>query len=78
MIAPVLQVNGSHPHLAVSSSGGPARSARSGHRQVIGFRAFDKNAYPREDDLFDAAMYAVLVSFGGATEARWSRLKRAA
>jgi hypothetical protein len=32
-------------------------------RQVTGFRAFDKDAYRREDDLFDAAMYAVLVSW---------------
>jgi hypothetical protein len=33
-------------------------------RQVTGFRAFDKDAYRPEDDLFDAAMYAVLVSLG--------------
>ncbi len=46
-------------------------------RQVTGFRAFDKDAYRREDDLFDAAMYAVLVSLGDGTEAHWSRLKRA-
>jgi hypothetical protein len=46
-------------------------------RQVTGFRAFDKDAYRREDDLFDAAMYAVLVSLSDGTEARWSRLKRA-
>jgi hypothetical protein len=46
-------------------------------RQVTGFRAFDKDALRREDDLFDAAMYAVLVSLGDGTEARWSRLKRA-
>jgi hypothetical protein len=46
-------------------------------RQVTGFRAFDKDAYRREDDLFDAAMYAVLVSLGDGTEARWPRLKRA-
>jgi hypothetical protein len=45
-------------------------------RQVTGFRAFDKDAYRREDDLFDAAMYAALVSLGDGTEARWSRLKR--
>jgi hypothetical protein len=45
-------------------------------RQVTGFRAFDKDAYRREDDLFDAAMYAVLVSLGDGTEARWSRLQR--
>jgi hypothetical protein len=47
-------------------------------RQVTGFRAFDKDAYRREDDLFDAVMHAVLVSPGDGTEARWSRLKRAA
>ena len=46
-------------------------------RQVTGFRAFDKDAYRREDDLFDAAMYAALVSLSDGTEARWSRLKRA-
>ena len=46
--------------------------------QVTGFRAFDKDAYRREDDLFDAAMYAVLVSLGDGTEARRSRLRRAA
>jgi hypothetical protein len=45
-------------------------------RQVTGFRAFDKDAYRSEDDLFDAAMYSVLVSLGDGTEARWSRLKR--
>ena len=42
-------------------------------RQVTGFRAFDKDAYRREDDLFDAAIYSVLVSLGDGTEARWSR-----
>ena len=47
-------------------------------RQVTGFRAFDKDAYDREDDLFDAAMYAVLLSLGDGTDGRWSRLKRAA
>jgi hypothetical protein len=47
-------------------------------RQVTGFRAFGKDAYRREDDLFGAAMYTVLVSLGDGTEARWSRLKRAA
>jgi len=56
------------------------RGAIANHltRQVTGFRAFDKDAYKREDDLFDAAMYAVLVSLGDGTEARWSRLKRVA
>jgi hypothetical protein len=45
--------------------------------QVTGFHAFDRDAYKREDDLFDAAIYAALVSLGDGTEARWSRLKRA-
>jgi hypothetical protein len=44
-------------------------------RQVTGFRAFDKDAYRREDDIFDAKMYAELMSLGDATEAR-SRLKQ--
>jgi hypothetical protein len=39
-------------------------------RQVTGFRAFDKDAYRREDDLYDAAMYAALISLGDGTEAR--------
>jgi hypothetical protein len=47
-------------------------------RKVTGFRAFDKDAYRREDDLFDAGVYAVLLSLGDGTEARCSRLKRAA
>ena len=46
-------------------------------RQVTGFRAFDKDAYRREDDLYDAAMYAALISLGDGTEARWSRLNGA-
>jgi hypothetical protein len=41
------------------------------------FRAFDKNAYRREDDLFDAAMHSVLLSLGDGTGARF-RLKRVA
>jgi hypothetical protein len=41
---------------------------------VTRFRAFCKDVYRREDDLFDAAMCAVLVSLGDRTEARWSRL----
>jgi hypothetical protein len=45
-------------------------------RQVTGFRAFDKEVY-REDDLFVATMYAVIVSLDDGTVARWSRLKRA-
>jgi hypothetical protein len=46
-------------------------------KQVTGFRAFDKDAYRREDDLYDAAMYAALVSLGDGNEGRWSRLSRA-
>jgi hypothetical protein len=46
-------------------------------RQVTGFRAFDRDAYKREDDLYDAAIYSVLVSFGDGTQMRWSKLKRA-
>jgi hypothetical protein len=33
-------------------------------RQITGFRAFDKDASRREDDLFDAAMYAALTAIG--------------
>ena len=47
-------------------------------RQVTGFRAFDKDSYKREDDLFDAAMYAALVSIGDGVAMRWSKLKRQA
>lgn len=47
-------------------------------KQVTGFHAFDKDSYKREDDLFDAGLYSVLVSLGDGTESRWSRLKRAA
>ena len=47
-------------------------------RQVTGFRAFDKDAYKREDDLYDAATYAALVALGDGTEQRWSRLARRA
>jgi hypothetical protein len=56
------------------------RGAAANHlvRQVTGFRAFDKDAYRREDDLFDAAIYAALITLGDGTEARWSRLKRVA
>ena len=46
--------------------------------QVTGFHAFDKQSYKREDDLYDAAMYAALVSLGDGTEARWGQLKRVA
>jgi hypothetical protein len=47
-------------------------------RQVTGFKAFDKDAYRREDDLYDATMYSALVSIGDGTESRWSRLPRVA
>jgi hypothetical protein len=47
-------------------------------RQVTGFTTFDKEAYKREDDLLDAAVYSILVSLDDGTEARWSSLKRAA
>ena len=46
-------------------------------RQVTGFRASDKDAYRREDDLFDAATHTMLAFLGDGTEARWSQLKRA-
>lgn len=55
-------------------AGGEAKlfDARQAHelprRQVAGFRAPDKEACRREDDLFCAAMYAVLVSLGDGTE----------
>ena len=55
----------------------PPRCRRQPPR-ATGFRAFDKDAYRREDDLFDAEMYAALVSLGDGTEARWSRIKGAA
>jgi hypothetical protein len=35
----------------------------------MGFRTFHKDAYRLVDDLFDAAMYAVLASLGDGTEA---------
>ena len=77
------------PHAAVGRMkiGRSALERRSNYRgvlanhltkQVTGFKAFDKEAYRREDDLYDAAMYATLVSLGHGTEARWSRLKRVA
>jgi hypothetical protein len=43
-------------------------------KQVTGFRAFDKDANKREDDLFDAAMYAALV-LGDGLETRWDALQ---
>ena len=75
------------PHAAAGrvKIGRPAFDKRSSYRgvmanhlvrQVSGFRAFDRDAYKREDDLYDAAMYAALVSLGDGTEMRWSRLKR--
>jgi hypothetical protein len=45
-------------------------------KQVCGFHAYDKEAYRREDDLLDAALYAALISLGDGLEARWERFKR--
>jgi hypothetical protein len=45
-------------------------------RQVTGFKTFDKEAYKREDDLLDAAVYSILLSLGDGTKMRWSRLTR--
>jgi hypothetical protein len=47
-------------------------------KQVTGFKTFDKAASKREDDLLDAAVYAVLVGLGDGIEQRWSGLVRAA
>jgi hypothetical protein len=47
-------------------------------RQVTGFKTFDKEAYRREDDAYDAFSYSVLLTLGDGLETRWSRLKRAA
>jgi hypothetical protein len=44
-------------------------------RQVTGFHAFDKDSYKREDDAFDAVMYAALVSLGDGTERQWAGLE---
>jgi hypothetical protein len=40
-------------------------------RQVTGFKAFDREAYKREDDLFDATAYAALVGLGDARDRAW-------
>jgi hypothetical protein len=47
-------------------------------RQVTGFRAFDKDAAKREDDLFDSAMYAALVSLGDGAANQWAGRRRVA
>jgi hypothetical protein len=47
-------------------------------RQVCGFHAFDKEAYKREDDLFDAFTYSVLKGLGDGAAVRWDKLKRVA
>jgi hypothetical protein len=47
-------------------------------KQLCGFRALDKEAYRRENDPFDAAMYVTLVYLVDGTENQWARLKRAA
>jgi hypothetical protein len=43
-------------------------------RQVTGFKAFDKDAYKREDDLFDATTYAALVGLGDGRDQQWAAL----
>ena len=40
---------------------------------MTGFHAFDKDAYRREDDLLDAALYSALVALGDGTEKRWEQ-----
>jgi hypothetical protein len=45
-------------------------------RQVTGFRTFDKDSYKREDDLFDAAIYAALVGLGDGLAGLWANLER--
>ncbi len=46
--------------------------------QVTGFRAFDKKAGKRADDLSDAFVYSVLRCLGDGRARRWERLKRVA
>jgi hypothetical protein len=45
--------------------------------QITGFRAFDKKASKRADDLADAFMYAVLRCLGDGRARRWDKIKRA-
>jgi hypothetical protein len=45
-------------------------------KQFCGYHAFDKDSYRREDDLYDAATYAALVTLGDGNEQRWANLKR--
>jgi hypothetical protein len=47
-------------------------------KQVTGFKTFDREASRREDDLYDAATYSVLITLGDGNELRWSRIKRVA
>ena len=56
------------------------RGATANHlaRQLTEFKLFDKDSFRREDDLLDAACYAVLVGLGDGITQRWSRLTRAA
>ena len=46
--------------------------------QVVGFRAFDKKAGKRADDLSDGFVYAVLRCLGDGRARRWDNLKRVA
>jgi hypothetical protein len=46
--------------------------------QVVGFRAFDKKAGKRADDLSDGFVYAVLRCLGDGRATRWDKLKRVA
>ena len=45
--------------------------------QITGFRAFDKKASKRADDLADAFMYAVLRCLGDGRARRWEKIRRA-
>jgi hypothetical protein len=43
--------------------------------QITGFRAFDKKASKRADDLADAFMYAVLRCLGDGRARGWDKIK---
>ena len=47
-------------------------------KQFCGYHAYDKDSYRREDDLYDCATYAALISLGDGNEARWNRFIRGA
>jgi hypothetical protein len=42
-------------------------------KQFCGYRAYDKDSYKREDDLYDAAIYAALVTLGTASKSAGTR-----